>query len=409
MHRVASEQEILAASGELLFHADSTEAVAAAAVRILVPHTEALWASVELPRADGRFVAVAHREPAMETVVRRVRLSPTDEQDPFALAVGRASATWLDAGEAAAVLPGLAAAGVLALPLGVPGRAAHGALILGFDAPPPPSNELFLQLAMRITAAISLAREIEAARSRHMPSLQALAMVAHDLRNPLSTIAASSAVIGMTVRGSAYAQGVERSISAIDDAVRASGRMVGDLLDVATVEGGRLTVVRETVHLPELVDDVVATFAMEAGRAAVALTTDIDPGLPPVSCDPTRIRQVLTNLVGNSLKFTPRGHGVTVRVRRKHSVVTLTVRDTGRGISGEELAQVTRPFWHKPQGGKGGHGLGLFITKAIVEAHGSALLISSNPTGTTVEFALAVAATEAPTTAGAAGCGRGAS
>jgi signal transduction histidine kinase len=177
---------------------------------------------------------------------------------------------------------------------------------------------------------------------------------------------------------------------------RAAERMnhlIRDLLDVARIEGGRLTVEigrQDAAQIVMEISDLLRPLAHERGIALVGRTEE---SLPPVACDRERTLQVLSNFIGNALKFTPAGGQITVTAEQDVAGVRFSVRDTGTGIQRADQARIFDRFWQGDRAGRDGAGLGLAISKGIVEAHGGRIGVESEPgAGATFWFTLRVAA-----------------
>ncbi len=170
-------------------------------------------------------------------------------------------------------------------------------------------------------------------------------------------------------------------------------RLVGELFELAKLEAREASPQCEPFSLPELVQDVVQKFQLEAGERRVTLTMELDADLPLVSADIALVERVLDNLIDNALSHTPAGGTVRVPVRRDADRVILCVADTGKGIAEGDLPKIFEPFYQakEPASGNGHAGLGLAIARRIVELHGSVLDVRSRPgEGTTFVFGLPV-------------------
>jgi PAS domain S-box-containing protein len=217
---------------------------------------------------------------------------------------------------------------------------------------------------------------------------EVLAIVSHDLRNPLNTI---SLAVGALESGDVPAAEEARTIQVVRRAVDRMNRLIADLLDVARLEGGqRLAIQTEPVDVRAVVVETCDGLKTEAERRLQRLECQVDDTLPPVHGDKHRLIQVLTNLVGNALKFTAENGRVTVAARKDDAGnVVVSVTDSGPGIAPEHLAQVFNPYWQARQTARLGAGLGLAIAKGIVEAHGGHIWATSTPgTGSTFAFSL---------------------
>ena len=197
---------------------------------------------------------------------------------------------------------------------------------------------------------------------------EVLAVVSHDLRNPIGTIAAAAellAEVGMPPERQA------EHLAIISRAAHRINRLIQDLLDVATIEAGRLSVRTKRVDLVELVEEVGSQMRLGADLEGVDLLVHVPAELPAVEADRDRILQVMSNLIGNGLKFTPSGGKVTVVAERAPGGVSVTVSDTGPGIEPEMEQHLFDRFWRGRGANLRGAGLGLAIVKGILEAHGT--------------------------------------
>ena len=211
-----------------------------------------------------------------------------------------------------------------------------------------------------------------------------LADVAHELRTPLTVIQGQLEAIEDGVYPADAAH-----LAPVREQIRTLEQLIDDLRTVALAESGSLTLDRAPTDLAALIDDVVAAYSAQARSADVSLSADNQHGLPAASVDPQRIRQVLGNLLANSLRHTPAGGRVTVSSHASADGATLIVdvADTGSGIDRELLPRVFDRFVKGE--GSAGSGLGLAICRDIVRAHGGDISIVSRPDrGTTVTFTL---------------------
>jgi PAS domain S-box-containing protein len=241
-------------------------------------------------------------------------------------------------------------------------------------------------LAERASLAIENARLYRAAVQATRLRDQVLGVVAHDLRNPLHAVSLHASALQR--RDGRPERRNQRHREAIERATRRMNRLIQDLLDVAVLEAGRLKVERVTVSSDDLVQEAVDMEQPLAAAAALDLRVDLDPRVPDVLGDRDRLMQVFENLIGNALKFTQPGGRITVGAARGEPGALFWVGDTGSGMTREQLARVFEPFWQAS--GRAGHlgaGLGLPITKGIIEAHGGHIWAESTPrVGTTFYF-----------------------
>lgn len=213
-----------------------------------------------------------------------------------------------------------------------------------------------------------------------------LADLAHELRTPLSVIRGNAE--GML--DGVYATDREYLEPIVDEA-NVMARLLEDLQTLSTAEAGALKLHREPAAPGDLVEDAVSAFRSQAEAAGVRLETDVAEGLPSVDADPVRAGQVLSNLLSNAIRHTPKDGTVTVSAAAGDDGVMFQVTDTGKGIPTEDLPRVFERFTKGSE--SRGAGLGLAIAKALVEAHGGTITAESDAaTGTTIRFTLPIEA-----------------
>ncbi len=203
---------------------------------------------------------------------------------------------------------------------------------------------------------------------------EVLAVLAHDLRDPMQTIFVAASVLGIQVP-----EENRRHVAIIQRATQSMQRLVTDLLDVARIDSGTFSVRKARVDLAALLQDVLELYEPQALAHDVVLGSDIDSEVAPVEADPDRLRQVLSNLISNALKFTPAKGNIVVRVANREGGVEMSVKDSGPGIAEEDLTQIFERFWQLNRASRTGAGLGLAICKGIVEAHGGRVWAESKP------------------------------
>jgi predicted ATPase/signal transduction histidine kinase len=218
-----------------------------------------------------------------------------------------------------------------------------------------------------------------------------IANVSHDLRTPLVSIRGYLEVLAS--KGDTLAPAQRRSY--LDTAVRQSehlGTLIDELFELAKLDFKGITLQREAFQLAELVSDVLQKFRLIAAGKQVALRVDAEPGLALVDADLSLIERVLDNLIGNALKHTPPGGGVCVRLVADESAVEVNVVDNGVGIALSDLPFVFDRFYRAGAGPQArdanGAGLGLAITKRILELHGRTVDARSDGTGSCFRFSL---------------------
>ncbi len=218
-----------------------------------------------------------------------------------------------------------------------------------------------------------------------------MGIVSHDLRNPVAAVKmlCRALIKNSPDRGAPGLESIELMAQAADQ----MDALIGDLLDVSRLDSGRLRIQAEAVDPISLVRDALRTLAPLAAARNISLQNDMAGGLPQVCADVDRIQQVLSNLVGNALKFTPPGGRIHVSGRLEETVLVIDVRDSGKGIAADQLPHVFERYWQSSRTDKHGAGLGLPIARGVVEAHGGRIWIESTlGVGTTVSFSLPFAA-----------------
>jgi PAS domain S-box-containing protein len=244
------------------------------------------------------------------------------------------------------------------------------------------------ELAVRVALAVDGATLYQQARRAVASRDEVLAVVSHDLRNPLSAIT-------MCIGALREAPGPSPDVaSELLETVRESttlmSRIIQDLLDVASIDAGRLAIERRSQPLQPVVAQVAAMLEAMAVEQQLSLSVELEAGLPEVTIDAGRILQVLANLVHNACKFTKPGGTVRITAIRVPEAVEVRVSDSGAGIAREDLPRVFDRFWHNQQGSTiRSTGLGLAIARGIVEAHGGRIWVESRRgEGSTFAFTL---------------------
>ncbi|HEY7526179.1 MAG TPA: HAMP domain-containing sensor histidine kinase [Candidatus Limnocylindria bacterium] len=206
---------------------------------------------------------------------------------------------------------------------------------------------------------------------------QLLADVSHELRTPLSVIQGNVEGIldGLYPADRAHLEPILDEIGLLE-------RLVDDLRTISLAETGGLRLHREPTEVGELLNEVVAAFETRAEAAGIALRDDVTPGIPTLDLDPTRMRQVLGNLVTNALRVTPRGGEIVLAAAPQGEAVRIEVRDTGPGMAADVLPHVFDRFYRA--GDSTGSGLGLPIARSLVEVHGGAIGVLAPDGGGTI-------------------------
>ena len=207
-----------------------------------------------------------------------------------------------------------------------------------------------------------------------------LSNMSHELRTPLNTVIGFAKLLGEHDRRQLKDAEIVEYAELIRDSATHLLAVINDILDISTIQSGTYTLDAREVHLQEVLQVAVASFKSHALELGVELKEDIAADLPAVKGDAGKLRKVFANLIGNALKFTPPAGSVTVEARVLDNAALVRVRDTGPGMSKEEISVALTPFaqvdasrsrWHE------GTGLGLPIAKALVQLHGGRLEIRS--------------------------------
>ncbi|HEU0012433.1 MAG TPA: histidine kinase N-terminal 7TM domain-containing protein [Longimicrobium sp.] len=247
------------------------------------------------------------------------------------------------------------------------------------------------ETARRAALVIDNARLYQEAREAVRARESVLGVVSHDLRNPLSGILLNAE--GALTGGRDLSPDLREGLELIVKSAEAMERMIRDLLDVTRIEAGELRIAPEPTDAELLLREAVGMMAPLAGERQIALTAMPAPEPVEVKADRDRVLQVFSNLLGNALKFTPRGGKVTAGAAREKGEMRFWVRDTGPGIEPEYVERLWDRFWQAEGPARRlGAGLGLPIARGIVEAHGGKVWVESQPgAGATFHFTLALA------------------
>jgi signal transduction histidine kinase len=278
---------------------------------------------------------------------------------------------------------------------------ADGAIIDRYSAPvrlpdgqPVARVTFFRDVTAERAASAQIEAALEAAEAASQAKSMFLANMSHELRTPLNAVIGLADLLllaggdPVTTRQHEYLEGIVQS-----------GRhllaMVNDVLDLAKIEAGKHGIEREPIDVTSALEEAALVLAPLARGRGVTITTHVAEAIPTLSADPIRVRQILYNLLSNAIKFSDRGCSVRLVARREGAVVAIAVADTGIGISSTDLARLYRAFEQLalPSGDRpGGTGLGLALTKRLVEMHGGTIEVASElGAGTTFTVRLPVA------------------
>jgi light-regulated signal transduction histidine kinase (bacteriophytochrome) len=241
--------------------------------------------------------------------------------------------------------------------------------------------------AIEVDIARRFANEQRAVRARN----DLLAVVSHDLRGPLSAVLLQTEVmLHPTSAGDKDTDKLRGSAERIRRSAAHMKALTDDLLDLASIEAHRFALHLESVESRELVEEALLAASPLAEAKRITLATELID-LPRLEADPERIFRVLSNLLGNSIKFTPEGGTITVRAERRGDDLSIAVADTGPGIAADQLPHIFERYWKAHSTSQPGAGLGLYISSGIVEAHGGKIWAESSAGGARFTFILPLA------------------
>jgi signal transduction histidine kinase len=410
------------ASGRWRFLADASAALdtsieyeqtLANTVRLAVPEV-ADYCVVILLGEDGatRWADSTHRDPAKRALLESLRgfVPPASPDHPIrrALRTGRPQLVsdagvqilkWWD-GTRLSTVRELAPDSTITVPMIARGRT-FGAILFAVTAESGRRYggrdlELATEVGRRAALAIDHALLYQAAERAARARDELMAVVAHDLKNPLNTIQLALRVL-LEEDGcgddDAGKRALERhALGAIGRAAERMYRLIHDLLEVARADAERLWIQPAPADAEVLLREALEAHCQLAAVKSITLEATADGPLPSVLADRERIAQVFSNLIGNALKFTPAGGRVSVRGWRAMPELRFAVEDTGPGIPRDQQPHVFDRFWQATNAQGMGTGLGLSIAKAIVEGHGGRISVESTPgQGSRFEFSLPIA------------------
>jgi PAS domain S-box-containing protein len=372
----------------------------------LVVPSLADWCIVQVADLDGRLqpVQIAHRERARRVLMEEfLRCWPSPPDTP-------GSAAFVSSTSQSVLIPRITddllrerahrdedqlrllremrLCSAITVPLQARGRTL-GALTLLSAESEQVYDEADLRLvedfASRAALAIDNAQLYAEAQSAIHARDEMIAVVSHDLRDPLQTISTAAAALRLEPQSDEDAESIESIVVATTQ----MRRLVQDLLDISLIDSGRLPINEQQVDLRSLLREAQTLLQPQAGAANVRIETRLAVDLPPLWIDRHRILQVLVNLIGNALKFGTAGGVVILGAQHQEETVRIWVEDAGMGITPDQLDHVFDRFWRADHHQGSGAGLGLAVAKGIVEAHGGKIGVTSRPgTGSTFFFTL---------------------
>jgi signal transduction histidine kinase len=406
--RAGAEREerraaFLAGAGQELASSLDYEHAIATLARLIVPNIADICV-IDLAEPDGglRRAAVSHRDAEREHELE-TRVGEVMRDVPEALAlvireresriIGYASSLLAYAGVAPEEQRSLMAVPLVSRgqPLGVIlAAAAEGTLFKQEDA------ALVSELSRHGSLAIDNARLYRESQQAVQAREEVLAIVSHDLRNPLNAVMLAASLLQMSDK---VAPDDREQLEIIDISAKRMQRLIEDLLDVTRLEGGKqLPIDPGPLDVQSLFEETYELFKSQAVTGSITLQCHVPKDVPPVYADRHRVLQVLSNLIGNAMKFTPPGGMITCHAESEDGKVTIAVADSGPGIPRENLGDIFNPYWQAKRTARLGAGLGLPIAKGIVESHGGRIWVESEAgNGTKFFFTLPIAV-DAPAT-----------
>ena len=245
-------------------------------------------------------------------------------------------------------------------------------------------------LARLAALALDNARLHDAVRASLRAREEMVGVVSHDLRNPVAAVKMLSRTL---LRAPDQAgTSARETIELIAQAAEQMDALIRDLLEVSHLDSGKLLILPISVEPSTLLTDSLQTLRPLLDEKGMKLDLQIETGLRQVKADPERIQQTLSNLVGNSIKFSSTGSKIVVIARSNPEGVVISVVDNGNGIPADQLPRVFDRYWQSSRTDRQGAGLGLAIAKGIIDSHGGRIWIESKAgEGTTVSFTLPLA------------------
>jgi PAS domain S-box-containing protein len=371
--------------------------------QLVVTGSYADWCTVVTVSTDRTLqrMALVHRDVSKQDFVKRIdaelpsnlglggcpsRVLRTGSSELVPVVDGSSLGTLPNSQVAAELLATLGIESYLCVPLATGGRMLG---VITFVSADPARRYGLSDLRFAEEVGRRAALTIDAVYSRRMIGAreEVLATVSHDLRSPLSAILSGAEMLAQLAPEDATGHSLRRQSGIIYRAARRMERLISDLLDLAKIEAGRFVVDLQPIDARALLHEVVESHEPAAREKSIHLATTAGDGPCELLGDRDRILQVLGNLVGNAIKFTPEGGDIALGLDRCGDEVQLSVRDTGPGISEIDRAHIFERYWQAEPMAKGGAGLGLFITKGIIEAHGGKIWLESEPgVGSTFRF-----------------------
>ncbi|HEX9104315.1 MAG TPA: GAF domain-containing sensor histidine kinase, partial [Polyangia bacterium] len=362
-------------------------------VRLLVP-TLGDWSVLHLIEDDVVRWLAAHRNPDIDGKLRALAAQPVPLTArhvlPETLFTGRAEhidyaddglAARLHGHEQTAFVRALGTRSAICAPLVVRGVTVGALTIMSCDPHRYGDDELRLleDVAHRAALAVDNARVFRRAQQAAEMRRDLVAVVAHDLKNPLNAVAMAAALLAKSAAHGAEGERARRQTGIIARSTDRMNRLIHDLLDVSAIDAGRLELERQAHRVGPLVAEALEAMAPMAQEKHLTLERAVAADVEPLAalCDRDRLVQVFSNLVGNAIKYTDAGGRITVSAARDGEAIAFAVADTGPGIAEEHLPHLFDRFWRVRGKRRDGTGLGLWIVKGLVEAHGGRVSVDT--------------------------------
>jgi signal transduction histidine kinase len=234
--------------------------------------------------------------------------------------------------------------------------------------------------AGQISGAVVVLADISRIKALERQREEFVSIIAHDLRTPIGVIQNYADVLQRAVESRGAATTESKAASVIALTARRLAGMVNDLLDASRLESDRLALALQAVDLPSLARGLVERLTPMLGNHPVQLR--VAQHVPAVTVDPSRVEQILTNLLTNAAKYAPEGGDITLSMGRAQTHVLVSVEDRGPGIALEDQARLFERFFRARSASSGAHdglGLGLYICRGLVEAQGGRIWVESSP------------------------------
>lgn len=272
-----------------------------------------------------------------------------------------------------------------------------GAVLLGSNKPDRQFDQYDLNLAEEIASRAALSANNLTLYQQAQDAIQVrdevLRIVAHDLRNPLNTISLSAQLLTEKLPEERCKD--KKLLQMINKSVALANGLIQDLLDIAKMQAKQLTIDKKLIETKSMLEEIVELNQASFSKKNINFIVELDEYLPPIMADRGRFSQIFSNLLSNALKFTPEEGEIILKTEILKNEIRFIVYDSGPRIPEEQLPFLFKPFWQSKKGTKEGAGLGLSITKALVEAHGGNIWVENGKDmGISFIFTIPIAETD---------------